>query len=136
VSLIAEREELDDEKPDEIVDTTLAKTGPTTDQMGGVTGEPMVMPTQPIEATTVSHKSGHEVASGQTIYILLPGPTVLASGQAVQVSLPGFTTLASGQAVQLLFSEPTALGSGQAINVPLPGPTTLTRDSGYEPTSE
>ena len=123
---IAEREESDDDNPDEpeIVDTVdtplviVAKTGPTTDQLGGVTQEPMVMPTQPIEA--VSHKSGHEVASGQTVHVSLPGPTAPGSGQAVHVSLPG----------------PTTLASGQAIDIPLPGRPTLAHDSGYEPTSE
>jgi hypothetical protein len=134
--LIAEREESDDEKPDEIVDTLLAKTGLTTDQLGGVTEEPMVMPTQPIEATTVSHKSGHEVhislpgptalTSEQAIQVSLPGPTALTCGQAIQVSLPGSTALASGQPIHILSPGPTALASGQAIQVSLPEPTVLT----------
>ena len=63
-----------------------------TDQLGGVTQELMVMPTQPIEA--ISHKSGHKVASGQAIHVLLPGLTALASGQAIDIPLPGHTTLA------------------------------------------
>jgi hypothetical protein len=119
---IAEREESDDEKLDEIVDTPLAKT----DQLGSVTEEPMVMPTQPIEAATVSHKSGHEVAFGQTIHISMPGPTTLASGQAIHVLSPGPTTLTSGQAVQVSLPGPTVLASGQAIQVSLSGSTALT----------
>jgi hypothetical protein len=84
----------DYQNSDKIVNAPPAKTGPTTDQPGSVTQEPIVISNEAVSGQAVVDVPLPALASGQTVDVPLPGPTALARDSGYEpISEQSATTL-------------------------------------------